>query len=321
MSAHLLPDGSALPSPVLALGKSRKNSPHKSSIKQLSSDTDTSTAPPTMAMKPSLVKESPPPSKPDCAPATTSGSPANFGTLYHEPQHVRSACEKTLNDLGLEQLDLFLIHFPIALEFVPFDEMYPPGWTAEGEAMKPISVSYYDTWRAMEELIDSGLTKRIGVSNIGTTMLREVLAYARVKPAVLQVEMHPLPLPGKPPPFPVRNRTSRSPPSRPSEQTPISPLAWPRNTSVFSPTRSSKKSRRPMANQPLKSPFAGPCNVALSPIPKTQSPDHLREKFRSFRIHSYLRRTQCDLCSRSAQTFQRSRHLRRTSLQHFLPNL
>ena len=57
--------------------------------------------------------------------------------------------------------------------------------------MKPVSVSYYDTWRAMEELIDSGLTKRIGVSNIGTAMLREVLAYARIKPAVLQVEMHP----------------------------------------------------------------------------------------------------------------------------------
>jgi diketogulonate reductase-like aldo/keto reductase len=120
---------------------------------------------------------------------------------YHEPQHVRSACEKTLNDLGLEQLDLFLIHFPIALEFVPFDKVYPPGWTAGGDAMKPVSVSYYDTWRAMEELIDSGLTKRIGVSNIGTTMLREVLAYARIKPAVLQVEMHPYPLSGKPPPF------------------------------------------------------------------------------------------------------------------------
>jgi len=110
---------------------------------------------------------------------------------YHEPQHVRTACEKSLADLGLDYLDLYLVHFPIALEYVPFDEMYPPGWTAGKNAMSPIKVPYADTWRAMEELVDAGLVKRIGVCNLTTSSLRDVLSYARIKPAVHQIELHP----------------------------------------------------------------------------------------------------------------------------------
>lgn len=113
---------------------------------------------------------------------------------YHEPQHVRAACEKSLNDLGLEQLDLFLIHFPISLEFVPFEERYPPGWVDPSEkntAMKPIAVSYAETWAAMEKLVDDGLVKRIGVCNLTAAGLRDLLSYARIKPAALQIELHP----------------------------------------------------------------------------------------------------------------------------------
>ena len=50
---------------------------------------------------------------------------------YHAPQHVRPAAERSLRDLGLDYLDLYLIHFPIAQAFVPFDERYPPGWFAD----------------------------------------------------------------------------------------------------------------------------------------------------------------------------------------------
>jgi D-xylose reductase len=114
---------------------------------------------------------------------------------YHEPKHVRAACERSLRDLQLDVLDLYLVHFPITLAFVPFDLRYPPGWfhdpQASAPAMKPIRVPVADTWGAMEELVRAGLVKRIGVSNFGTSLLRDLLAGAAIRPAVLQVELHP----------------------------------------------------------------------------------------------------------------------------------
>ncbi len=113
----------------------------------------------------------------------------------HDPRHVRLACERSLRDLQLDALDLYLVHFPIALEFVPFDRRYPPGWFHEPEAalpvMKPVRIPMADTWGAMEELVRSGLVRRIGVSNFGVSLLRDLLAYARIRPAVLQIELHP----------------------------------------------------------------------------------------------------------------------------------
>jgi D-xylose reductase len=114
---------------------------------------------------------------------------------YHEPQHVRAACERSLRDLQLDELDLYLVHFPIALAFVPFEHRYPPEWfydpQAANPAMKPIKVPYADTWGAMEELVHAGLVKRIGVCNLNISMLRELLSYCSIRPAVHQVEIHP----------------------------------------------------------------------------------------------------------------------------------
>ena len=113
----------------------------------------------------------------------------------HAAEHVRSACERSLQDLGLDYLDLYLIHFPIAQRFVPFEKRYPPGWffdpnvpdpTIE-EARVPIS----ETWQAMEELAKSGLVRNIGICNFGTSQIRDLLTYAKIRPAVLQVETHP----------------------------------------------------------------------------------------------------------------------------------
>lgn len=114
---------------------------------------------------------------------------------YHRPEHVRAACEKTLSDLGLDYLDLYLIHFPIALKFVDFDERYPPEWffdpDAEVPRMEIDPVPLHQTWAAMEDLKESGLVKHIGVCNYNSALLHDLMAYAKQKPEVLQVEAHP----------------------------------------------------------------------------------------------------------------------------------
>jgi len=101
-----------------------------------------------------------------------------------------------MKDLGVSYLDLYLVHFPIALKFVPFEERYPPGWNHHSTPqpqpdMLEDNVPFEETWRAMEKLVEEGLVRNIGVCNIGTSMLRDILNYAKVKPSVLQVEMHP----------------------------------------------------------------------------------------------------------------------------------
>jgi len=114
---------------------------------------------------------------------------------FHSPGHVALACKKTLRDLQLDYLDLYLIHFPIPQRFVPLDKVYPPEWldadSPDDPHMEFASVPLHITWPAMEALVDSGLTRNIGVCNMGTAMLRDLLCYARVAPAVLQVEIHP----------------------------------------------------------------------------------------------------------------------------------
>lgn len=114
---------------------------------------------------------------------------------YHAREHVRAACEKTLTDLGQDYLDLYLIHFPIAQKFVPFEERYPPEWiydpAAENPRIESAPVPISETWAAMEELVDAGLVKNIGICNFGTSLIRDLLNHARIRPSVLQVESHP----------------------------------------------------------------------------------------------------------------------------------
>jgi len=117
---------------------------------------------------------------------------------FHQPQHVLPAIQKTLSDLGLNYLDLYLIHFPISLKYVPFETRYPPEWIYDPAAtpgfpmkLTPVNVPISDTWKAMETVHKSGLAKAIGVSNFGVSLLRDLLASATVKPFVNQIELHP----------------------------------------------------------------------------------------------------------------------------------
>lgn len=114
---------------------------------------------------------------------------------YHAREHVRPALERSLNDLQLDYLDLYMIHFPIALAYVPFEQRYPPEWVHDPDAaepaMKPVDVPISETWAAMEDLVDAGLVRNIGVCNFNIALLRDLFAHARIPPAMLQVELHP----------------------------------------------------------------------------------------------------------------------------------
>ncbi|TWU60694.1 2,5-diketo-D-gluconic acid reductase A [Rubripirellula tenax] len=114
---------------------------------------------------------------------------------FHHPDHVRPALEKSLRDLQVDYLDLYLIHFPIAQAFVPIEKRYPPGWFADPDAPNPTvqtqPIPIIDTWRAMEALVHDGLVRDIGVCNFGVSLLRDLDNQAEIGPAMLQVEMHP----------------------------------------------------------------------------------------------------------------------------------
>jgi D-xylose reductase len=114
---------------------------------------------------------------------------------FHAPEYVRPACERTLRDLGLDHLDLYLVHFPIALAYVAPETRYPPGWFFDPDTPRPVMkaarVPLAETWQAMEDLVGAGLVRNIGVCNYGVSLLRDLLAYSRIRPAVLQVELHP----------------------------------------------------------------------------------------------------------------------------------
>lgn len=114
---------------------------------------------------------------------------------YHAREHVKPALEKILTDLKLDYLDTFLIHFPIAQAFVPFEKRYPPEWfyepEAENPAMKLVPIPLHETWQAMEDLVHDGLVKQIGVCNYNSGLLHDLMAYATIKPAQLQIESHP----------------------------------------------------------------------------------------------------------------------------------
>jgi diketogulonate reductase-like aldo/keto reductase len=105
----------------------------------------------------------------------------------HRPERVKPAFEASLRRLQVDYVDCYLIHTPFA--FQPGEEFHPTD--AHGQVIYDTGVTLVETWRALERLVDEDRCRSIGLSDISLEKLREIVAVARIKPAVLQVESHP----------------------------------------------------------------------------------------------------------------------------------
>ena len=97
------------------------------------------------------------------------------------------ACQQSLDDLGLDYLDTYLVHWP-------FPNYHPPGCdvTSRSPGARPyVHEEFMATWGQMEELVESGLVRHIGTSNMTIPKLACLLADATVRPAVNEMELHP----------------------------------------------------------------------------------------------------------------------------------
>jgi len=105
----------------------------------------------------------------------------------HGENDVIPACRKSLADLQLEYLDMYLVHWP-------FPNFHPPHCDVSSrspDARPYIHAHFMKTWRQLEKLVDLGLARHIGTSNVTVPKLNLILRDARTKPAVNEMELHP----------------------------------------------------------------------------------------------------------------------------------
>ena len=124
---------------------------------------------------------------------------SKLASPFHRKEHVKIGLRKTLNDLRLDYLDLYLVHWPQAFKFVEIDPNIR-GYKGEAKYIDDsnngenidLNVSIHETWTAMEELVEEGLVRSIGVSNFPVSLLHELMAgNHKIPPVVNQVEIHP----------------------------------------------------------------------------------------------------------------------------------
>lgn len=101
---------------------------------------------------------------------------------FHERDQVVPTCRKSLENFGLEYIDLYLVHWPVAMKLKGPLNVQLPFEGAEG-----YDYDYVETWKGMEECVGLGLAKSIGLSNFNSQQVQRVLDAATIKPAMNQV--------------------------------------------------------------------------------------------------------------------------------------
>lgn len=188
----------------------------------------------------------------------------------HEPEQVRRALERSLDLLGLERLDLYLMHWPVAL----VEGVLVPRAPEDFRTLLELPLD--ETWSAMEACRAAGLSRAIGVSNFSVKKLAGLLDRARVPPAVNQVEVHP---------FLVQTELIDYCRRAGVHVTAYSPLG-----SVDRPPQLTRAAEPSLLAQPVVRSIADkhgctaaqvliawPLHRGLSVIPKTARPERLRE--------------------------------------------
>ena len=104
----------------------------------------------------------------------------------HGRDNVAGALRTSLQNLALAYLDLYLIHWPIPLK--P-NAIFP---SSAADFLSPSEVPIRSTWEGMEQAVNAGLTRHIGVSNFSAKKLRDLIEHCKIQPEVDQVELHPL---------------------------------------------------------------------------------------------------------------------------------
>lgn len=180
----------------------------------------------------------------------------------HAADDVEPALRRTLEHLGLGHLDLYLIHWPVVLR--------------DGALVALDEVPIVETWRALETMVERGLCRAIGVSNFSAAKLGALLEVARVRPACLQVEMHP---------YLAQPALLASCREQGIAVTAYSPLGSPDRPASMRAADDPVLLEDPVLVEIARRHGASPAQVALAwalargtaPIPKTVRPERLRE--------------------------------------------